>query len=155
MELFRLCRSAYTHDLSGRGAGLYGARWNSKGTDLLYTAQNRSLAMAEVVVHLSLSALPQDYCMVKLLIPDEVLIEDFPLSSLPQDWAEFPHPASTKVIGDAFVRHGKYCMLRVPSAITAGDFNILLNPAHPDFKHLQIAKILPFPFNKRIVCRHD
>ena len=111
--------------------------------------------MAEVVVHLSLSALPQDYCMVQLFMPDEVLIEDFALSSLPQDWAEFPHPVSTKVIGDAFVRHGKYCMLKVPSAITAGDFNILLNPAHPDFKHLQIAEILPFPFNNRIVCRHD
>lgn len=155
MELFRLCRHAYTHDLSGRGAGIYGARWNSKGTDLLYTAQNRSLAMAEVVVHLSLTALPTDYHMVQLFIPDSVSYEITDPATLPADWAEFPHPSSTKKIGDTFVQEAKHCMLKVPSAITPGDFNFLLNSAHPDFNQLQILEVLPFPFNQRLVCRHD
>lgn len=155
MELFRLCRIAFANDLSGRGAGLYGARWNSKGTDLLYTAQNRSLAMAEVLVHLSLTALPIDYCMVTLLIPDSVSCQIIEQAALPPDWAEFPHPVSTKHIGDSFVRNAKNCILRVPSAITSGDFNVLLNPAHPQFKELKLIEIVPFPFNQRFVCRHN
>ena len=54
MEVFRLTRSKFSNILSGKGAAEKGARWNSMGMELIYTAANRSLAMAEVAVHFTL-----------------------------------------------------------------------------------------------------
>jgi len=51
VEVYRLSRGKYARPLSGKGASIYGARWNSPGIELIYTAANRSLAMAEVFVH--------------------------------------------------------------------------------------------------------
>ena len=46
MEVFRLTRTKFYTSLSGKGAAEKGARWNSIGLELIYTAANRSLAMA-------------------------------------------------------------------------------------------------------------
>ena len=48
MEAYRLSRTKFADTLSGKGAALKGARWNSIGVEIIYTAGNRSLAMAEV-----------------------------------------------------------------------------------------------------------
>ncbi|MFY7847815.1 MAG: RES family NAD+ phosphorylase, partial [Bacteroidia bacterium] len=72
MEVYRLAREAYALPLSGLGAAIKGARWNSAGVELFYTAMNRSLAMAEVAVHFTLATLPDDYVMMTLDIPDQV-----------------------------------------------------------------------------------
>ena len=52
MIVFRLAKKQYTHKLSGEGAELYGGRWNSVGTPMLYTSESRSLALLELAVHL-------------------------------------------------------------------------------------------------------
>ncbi|HRG64384.1 MAG TPA: RES family NAD+ phosphorylase, partial [Saprospiraceae bacterium] len=72
MEVFRLSRARFADQLSGVGAALKGARWNSPGVEMVYTAQNRSLAMAEVLVHLSLGMLPDDFRMLTIWIPDNL-----------------------------------------------------------------------------------
>lgn len=69
MRVFRLMREKYGIELSGKGAALSGNRWNSKGTELIYCADSRALAMAEVAVHLPLSILPRDYVMFEIDIP--------------------------------------------------------------------------------------
>lgn len=150
MEVFRLTREIYARSLSGKGAALYGARWNSVGVELIYTASNRSLAMAEVAVHFTLATLPDDYTMVTLFIPDRLRIATVRAKSLPENWNSFPYPASTQQIGNQFVRDQTCCLLKTPSAVVQGDFNILLNPAHPDFRSIRIKKIEKFPFDKRI-----
>ncbi len=150
MEVFRLSRAAFARDLNGKGAALRGARWNSKGVELIYTAMNRSLAMAEVAVHLTLATLPDDYQMIAINIPDDVTIDEVHLNDLPLDWNVFPHPISTQKIGDQFVREGKYGVLKIPSSVTKGDFNMLINPNHVDFKRIAIKSIEPFPFDRRI-----
>ena len=43
-----LAREKFAGSLSGKGAAISGARWNSVGIEMIYTAANRSLAMAEV-----------------------------------------------------------------------------------------------------------
>jgi hypothetical protein len=69
-------------ELSGKGAALSGNRWNSKGTELIYCADSRALAMAEVAVHVSLSILPKDYVMVEIVIPTTVTISYLALSRI-------------------------------------------------------------------------
>ena len=61
MVVFRLSREAYKDELPGYGASLSGQRWNSEGTEVVYTAQTRALANSEVAVHISLGILPGDY----------------------------------------------------------------------------------------------
>lgn len=150
MEVFRLSKKQYAGSLSGIGAAMYGARWNSKGTELIYTATNRSLAMAEVAVHFSLATMPKDYLMLTIFIPDKIAIQHLPEEKLPIGWNTFPHPHNSKVFGDDFVREGKYCLFKVPSAVTLGDYNMLINPHHPEFQEIKIVEAVPFPFDRRL-----
>jgi RES domain-containing protein len=103
MEAYRLCREKFSSELSGIGAAMKGARWNSIGAEMIYTASNRSLAMAEVAVHLSLATLPEDYMMMTIHIPDDISMKRLNVSDLPVDWNKFPHPSSTQLIGDRFI----------------------------------------------------
>lgn len=150
MEVFRLSRERYAIPLSGKGAAIKGARWNSTGVELIYTAKNRSLAMAEVAVHFTMATLPDDYMMICINIPDDIAVKELPESDLPPNWKDFPHPVSTQKFGDEFVRENKYCVLMVPSVVTKGDFNMLINPNHKDFAKIEITAIEKFPFDKRI-----
>jgi RES domain-containing protein len=150
MIVYRLSKKDYRNDLSGKGAWLAGGRWNSKGTALLYTGQSRALCMSEVAVHLPYGVIPEDYFLVTIDIPQGSILE-IAEQSLPEDWADFPHPASTQQIGDDFVRAGEYLVLKVPSVTVPGDFNYLVNPLHDLSYQLRI--VLPpvlFTFDKRL-----
>src|SRR5690606_28594282 len=122
MRVFRLLRKKYPIELSGKGAALSGNRWNSKGTEIIYCAESRALAMAEVAVHLSLATLPDDFVMVEIEIPANVSVTSFPLEELPESWNCFPHHLDTQKIGDDFISQRKNCVLKVPSAVVPGDF---------------------------------
>jgi len=150
MEAFRLSRKKYAAPLSGKGAAIKGARWNSVGVELIYTASNRSLAMAEVAVHLTLATIPSDYVMLTIYLPDNISTQKLTEADLPIDWNSFPHPVSTQVIGDKFAADNKYCVLQIPSAVTQGDYNLLINPYHSDFSKIKIIATEKFPFDKRI-----
>lgn len=150
MEVFRLSRLKFSKTLSGSGAALKGARWNSIGTEIIYTAQNRSLAMAEVAVHLTLATLPADYVMMTVFLPDDLSFKKILAKDLPENWNDFPHINSTQIYGDEFIELNKDCVLIVPSAVTRGDYNYLINPKHPDFKKIKIINVEKFPFDQRI-----
>ena len=150
MEAYRLSREKFAATLSGKGAALKGARWNSIGVELIYTASNKSLAMAEVAVHFTLATLPSDYMMITIFIPDNISIQKLNISDLPTNWNTFPHPSTTQTIGDQFIADNKFCVLQIPSAVTQGDYNLLINPNHPDFKRIKIIATDKFPFDKRL-----
>lgn len=150
MEVFRLARKKYKLELSGKGASLTGSRWNSIGTEIIYCAQSRALAMAEVVVHLSLATFPKDFVMLTILIPDKIRIDSIKENLLQEDWNVFPNSFATQIIGDKFIRQDNFCVLKVPSAVVKGDFNFLINPYHSDFNSIKIVNQEDFPFDKRI-----
>lgn len=150
MEVYRLSREKYAYTLSGYGASIKGARWNSMGVEMIYTAMNRSLAMAEVAVHLSWASLPTDYMMLTIEIPNELAIQEVQPYELPKGWNIFPHPKSTQSIGDKFVFENKVCLLKVPSVVTQGDYNLLINPRHADFSKIRISRREQFPFDSRL-----
>ncbi|MCJ7759400.1 MAG: RES family NAD+ phosphorylase [Gillisia sp.] len=149
MKVFRLSRKKYSKELSGKGASLSGNRWNSKGTEIIYCASSRALAMAEVAVHLNLALIPNDYLMIEINIPDSIDIKHIQISKFPSDWDLFPHILPTQKIGDEFINENKYCVIKVPSAVVKGDVNFLINPYHKDFKLIEINNSYSFPFDKR------
>ncbi|HLW31713.1 MAG TPA: RES family NAD+ phosphorylase [Aequorivita sp.] len=150
MRVFRLSRKKYAKGLSGKGAAKFGNRWNSKGVETFYTAESRALAMAEVLLHLSLGALPDDYMMIEIEIPDSIKIEILNSNSLGENWNSNPLDPQTQALGDAFIHLKKKCALKVPSAVVKGDFNYLLNPNHHEIDQIKIVSITEFPFDNRV-----
>lgn len=153
MKAFRLTKSRYSNDVSGRGAEKAGGRWNSKGIAMLYTSESIALSTTEIAVHIPLGILPKNYDLVTLEIPDSIIIEELLLKRLPADWKSYPHANSTQMIGDDFIRCGRSLVLKVPSAVIQGDFNYLINPSHPEMKRVSIADIQPYQFDERLFLR--
>ncbi|MGD1847042.1 MAG: RES family NAD+ phosphorylase [Salibacteraceae bacterium] len=150
MLVYRLARSKYPIALSGIGAAMSGNRWNSKGTEIVYCAESRALAVAEVAVHLTLATLPKDYVMLQIEIPKELNQQVIDVDDLPTAWNIFPHSPFTQRIGDRFIRERLAPVLKVPSAVVPGDYNYLLHPFHPDFKAIEIVGTSAFPLDERL-----
>ena len=103
-----------------------------------------------MVKYFTLATLPADYMMMTIFIPDNISLLKLNISDLPADWNMFPHPNSTQAIGDKFVADNKYCVLQIPSVVTYGDYNLLINPNHTDFARIRITSVEKFPFDKRV-----
>jgi len=151
MIVYRLSREKYKHSLSGKGAARYGGRWNRKGTEVIYTASSRALAMAEVLVHFSMKDVPDAFYMLTIFVPDTVPVIQINVSDLPEGWQSFPYLLDTQNIADHHFQDTRYGLVRVPSAVVRGDFNYLINPMHRDFEKIQIVEGEQFPFDERMV----
>jgi RES domain-containing protein len=141
-------RRAFTGD----GARLYGGRWNSPGTSIIYTADSQSLAVLEILVHLDSPELLKKYVLFQVEM-DESYILDLDASALPRNWRAEPAPGRVQKIGDDWATQSTSPVLRVPSALVPGESNYLLNPRHSDFRKLQISQPLPFDFDPRLSGR--
>jgi len=148
MIVYRISDCRYIKDLSGTGAALYGARWNSRKMYMLYTAQSPSLALLEAVVHLG--KLPEKgYCMATIEIPDSIAPVVAP-DKLPENWYANPSPDILKTIGDDFIRAGKYLAMPVPSVVMMEECNYLINPFHVLFDKVKILSEKPVRIDNRI-----
>ena len=133
----------------GEGAWLFGGRWNSRGTRIVYTSITLSLAALETLVHLNP---PVAFKYVAIPIEfDEAIVETVAAMDLPADWNEEPPPPSTAEIGDRWVRESRSAVLKLPSVIISAELNYLLNPGHSDFKRIRIGKPMPFSFDPRLI----
>ncbi|WP_026776719.1 RES family NAD+ phosphorylase [Polaribacter sp. Hel_I_88] len=150
MQLFRLSKKKYATAFNGKGAAKSNNRWNSKGTEIIYTAESRALAMAEVAVHVTIATLPKDFVMLTIDVPNEIEIKKIDFIDLDKNWNAMLPNSKTKKIGDLFIDDLEFCLLKVPSAVVKGDFNYLINPYHKDFKKIKIVDISDFPFDKRM-----
>ncbi len=153
MIVYRLATRKFKNDISGTGARLYGGRWNSRGTQLLYTSSSIALCTLEIAVRTPLNNLPTDYFLLSIYIPESTAILQLPESELPRDWSVLPHGDATQRIGDNFAKNAQYLTLKVPSASAQGDFNFLLNPFHSDFSQVKIIESRPFEFDSRLFIK--
>lgn len=149
MLLFRLTRKKYADDLSGTGARLNGGRWNNVGTSMVYLTSSKSLAVLEVLVHLSFDLMPEDFYMATYDVPMEETLE-IEAHKLPSDWKEIPHQNCTRSIGDRFIKDAEFFLCKVPSIIINDEFNYLLNPAHPSMGKVKLVNLESFVFDARL-----
>ena len=150
MRLYRFCRKRRANDLSGTGAKLVGGRWNSPGVSMLYTSENRSLALAEYWVHVHPSNLPTDVCVVEIEVPDTARIKSIPLSSLPERWRAGPPLQSLRQTGDQWVLEGESLILKIPSTVMPLESNYILNPAHQDMTAVSVITITDYVWDWRM-----
>jgi len=149
-EAWRIVKEKHTAmAFSGEGAAKNGGRWNSRGVRVVYASGTKSPAALESLVHLN-PPVRFKYVAIRIKF-DDALIEVVPPKVLPPDWKSEPPPPSTKRIGDAWVSEARSAVLALPSVIVSGESNYLLNPAHPDFKKISIAKPERFTFDPRLL----
>lgn len=134
MKAYRLALAAHAKSaadaLSGVG-GLYAAgRWHQKGSQVVYAAQSVSLAALERFVHLKRVADVKEHVYYEIDIPDALI--EVPVA-LPSDWDAEPPRTGSREFGQAWLLKAAKPALRVPSVIVRDEFNVMLNPRHPDF----------------------
>ncbi len=150
MIVYRLARAKYKNDLSGEGAAINGARWNEADYAMLYTAEHISLAMLESLVHFNSDAILMNYFVLKLELPEfdifgkEIVHQKLGLS-WKKDWSV------TQFIGTSFLKENKLLFLKVPSVIVPEEFNVIINPNHPQFKKIKLLSTTPFDFDGRLL----
>ena len=148
MIVFRITNETYKNDISGNGAAMFGSRWNSKGTRLLYTSQSISLSILESLVHLKKSDIPPTQYLLHIELPDEKEIAEISYKKIKKDWhREIEY---TQWMGDQFIRNKKNLFLKVPSAIVPQESNVLLNPAHNEFKKVKLVASELLELDKRL-----
>lgn len=114
----------------------------------MYCAESRALAAMEILVHAEDTShvCAIEWICIPAVFPANVVESP---SRYPESWRQFPHSPATQVFGATWARGLRSAVLRVPSAVVPGEFNYLLNPAHPDFQQVKIGKAEPFSFDPR------
>jgi RES domain-containing protein len=138
LKVYRFVSERFPDGLSSEGARLNGGRWNSKGVPVLYCATTESLALLELRVHA-----PHPYPRTRLRfvieVPDDA-VEEASATELPRGWNRLPPSPASKQFGDNWIVARSSLGLLVPSVIASDERNILLNPAHPRFGDVRVAK---------------
>jgi RES domain-containing protein len=121
------------------GAMLHGGRWNSRGLRVIYAAETYAGALLEVLVHSNLLKPPRNHRVIRINVPDKVVIETLSITQL-RDWYAEDMRAS-RAFGDRWIRENRTAVLRVPSVITTGrENNLLFNPLHPQFALMKVGE---------------
>ncbi len=152
IRLFRIALTVYIDDLTGEGARLYGGRWNRKGAAVLYTSESRALAAMEYLIHLPPGLAPPGLSLRELELPENVSIQDVPVTTLPLDWKTSPPLDATMKIGSDWLQAENSLLLKVPSVNVEHESNILINPNHPEFKKVKALPPQPFLFDARLTA---
>jgi RES domain-containing protein len=155
MRFWRICRRRYAADAAnGEGARRYGGRWNSRGLGVVYASTSLALAAIETFVNLEPNLRPPDLVSIEGDIPDAVKIGRLEVETLPADWRK-TRDESLHSFGDKWIRNGKIAALLVPSAAIHGEWNVLLNPAHPAFTAIEFRAAKRFEFDLRMFRHGD
>lgn len=115
---------------------------------MVYAATSRALAALEFFVNLEPNEAPDDLLIAEATIPDE-FVETLQLRELPRNWRGLNNERC-RDLGSAWAASCRSLALRVPSAVVEGDWNVLLNPKHPEFGKVKIGSAKPFRFDERM-----
>lgn len=148
MVVYRITLAKWAESLTGSG---YPARWNSKGYHVIYCAGSRALACLENLVHRSGEGLNAGFKIASFHIPDSVSVKEILLNDLPPGWHTVGGYPVCREIGKKWVEEQHSCTLKVPSSIIQDEWNLLINPSHPEFGQISIKSVCDFSFDTRLV----
>ena len=148
MVAFRIADARHAI-FDGTGAMLHGGRWNSPGKPVIYAAETYAGAMLEILVHGNLPVPPRNQQVVRISIPEDVLVESVLPAQL-SGW-DGEDVTATRAFGDRWVAERRTAVLCVPSVVTAGrEFNVLINPAHTAFGRILAGTPEPIAWDTRL-----
>jgi RES domain-containing protein len=138
-------------DATGKGAEKTGGRWNRVGVAMLYTSTSRALACLETIVHLGAGDIPLNRYLVEIAMPKRcwdsaVVLEPAQLVG----WDALPHSKTSMDWGTKWAMSKSSLLAKVPSIVVPEEFNVLINPAHPDRSRLRITKLRRWTYDARM-----
>lgn len=149
MHVYRITGRKYANDLTGRGAAMFGGRWNKKGSPVLYTGENKEIALLETLVHTPSLLIPE-LDILTLDIPDNS-ITAIEITDLPKNWAVYPAPVILSEIGEKWIKESITIALKVPSCIIYSAHNYILNCRHPEYSKIRLIDQKRFKFDTRLI----
>jgi RES domain-containing protein len=150
-RVYRVLRGKYARTpFDGEGAYRYGGRWSSPGVRLSYTSEHQSLAMLEYFVHLDKDDPPRDLVLAMAETPVDLSRKKIEVSALPANWRDAAAPPELTHFGDEFAEKAEHPLLFVPSVLSPGENNCLINPAHPDYKRIKVLELEPLRYDPRM-----
>jgi RES domain-containing protein len=115
----------------------------------VYASTSLALTAVETFVNLEPNLRPADLVSIEGDIPDTVAVGRLDPVVLPAGWYR-SRDESLRRFGNEWIRGGETAVLLVPSAAIRGEWNVLLNPAHPDFARLTLYPPVGFAFGARM-----
>ena len=147
MIVYRIAKEEYSTALKASG---YAARWNHKGSFVIYTAESRSLACLENLVHRSGEGNNALYKVMLIQVPDNLKIHFIEEVNLKPGWQNFENYRYCQNIGADWLSTGNTVVLKVPSVLIKKEFNFIININHPDFKKIKMTGTEDFIFDQRL-----
>ncbi|HTQ75374.1 MAG TPA: RES family NAD+ phosphorylase [Burkholderiales bacterium] len=146
----RIAKRKYSSDPLGGNGGLYSpGRWHHVGHRVVYCAASLSLASLEFFVHFGKIEKAIELAAFEITVPD-LLIEELDPTMLPEEWQALPPASSTADIGTEWLRERRSAVLMVPSVLSLGEFNYLINPAHPQAPEIIVTQVREFRYDGRM-----
>lgn len=149
MRFYRIADERHAPE-GGEGARLHGGRWNSPGRAVIYACETKSGAMLEKLVHTS-GHMPKHQVCVTFEAPDSLKVAALEAREL-AGWASADMIASRKA-GDAWLEKALTAVLYVPSVVFDVERNVLINPAHPDYRRFKVAAVEPVRWDERLFAQ--
>jgi RES domain-containing protein len=150
MHVYRIQKAKYAVNISGLGSTLVAGRWHQASkSPILYTSSNISLAILDCIVHLPPAVKPPDLLLLTLEIPN-VGIVHVAEADLPDNWNKKGYHDNVQRWGTAWLQGLSSLAIVVPS-MTSPEYNILINPRHPDFGSVTVADSRPITLDDRLI----
>ena len=150
---FRICKAKYKNfAFSGEGSLQVSGRWHPKGTRAVYCSATISLAALEWLSHSGLTAIETPWARLSIEVPDsDIVIPE--LSELPAGWNVIPDSQISRDFATAVLFRPNKLAMKVPSIVVPEEYNLVINPLHPDAKSLAILDLGDNQFHSRIAGR--
>ena len=137
MKYYRLLGKE--HEKNPLGYGKAGARWNLRGTPMIYASNFSSISFMELLCIKGPLVATTSWILISLAVSGDISYLN--PSDLPPDWNHRPYPPSTQEFGTNWALNLTTPFLKVPSCRIPisgypNEHNLLINPLHPDMTKL-------------------
>ena len=112
---------------------------------MVYFGASPAIVILEKLAHIDPPLLAEDLILSRF--EGDVSVEDV-LQSEVNDVHDLKQ---TRARGEAFLKAKKACILRVPSILVPEEYNLVLNPLHPDASKIQAYDHRDFTFDGRLL----
>lgn len=128
---------------------MHPGRWNDDGEKVVYSASTPSLAVLETAAHVDSGGLPLNRFLVAIDVPDDVWTrrEILDVSTLDPSWSAIPAGLVSVQAGSQWLLAMRSALLLVPSVIVHEESAVLINPAHPDARHITAKVVRKFEYD--------
>lgn len=123
-------------------------RWHYKSTPVIYTSAYYSTAMLEKLAHAGGAPLPPNQHFIEIMLPRQMSYETATKDILP-GWDQ-RIPTISRQFGATWVQQQRSAILFVPSFVARIEQNILINPAHPEFRDIEVGREQPIWWDRRL-----